>query len=154
MADIKLREYQEAAVESVFDFYSKPRELDTAGKPKRKNALLCLPCGTGKSLIIGELARRMFQRVPNTRLVMSTHVKDLIKNNSETLQEIWPNAPLGIYSAGLKSADSAMPIVFGGIQSMIGKYPKFGSRDFLFVDEAHLIGNEGSYLKFINELQQ
>jgi DNA repair protein RadD len=151
---ISLRPYQNEAVESVFDFYSKPRELDAAGKPKRKNALLCLPTGTGKSLIIGELARRMFERVPNTRLVMSTHVKELIRNNAEKLQDIWPMAPLGIYSAGLKSADSGMPIVFGGIQSMVGKYPKFGSRDFLFIDEAHLVGNEGSYLKFINELEQ
>jgi superfamily II DNA or RNA helicase len=151
---ISLRPYQNEAVESVFDFYSKPRELDATGKPKRKNALLCLPTGTGKSLIIGELARRMFERVPNTRLVMSTHVKELIRNNAEKLQDIWPMAPLGIYSAGLKSADSGMPIVFGGIQSMVGKYPKFGSRDFLFVDEAHLVGNEGSYLKFINELEQ
>jgi DNA repair protein RadD len=135
MVDIKLRDYQEAAVESVFDFYSKPRELDATGKPKRKNALLCLPTASGKSLVIAELAKRMFERVPNTRIIMATHIKELIRQNAEKLTDLWPNAPLGIYSAGLKSADSAMPIVYGGIQSMVGKFPKFGHRDFLFVDE-------------------
>jgi len=150
---IEARWYQQEAVEAVFDYYSQPRKLDANGKPERKNALICLPTGTGKSLVIGQLAERMFREHPDTRLIMQTHVKELIKQNASKLLEVWPNAPLGIYSAGLKSAQHVQPIVFGGIQSCVGKYPKFGHRDFLLIDEAHLVGSEGSYLKFINELQ-
>lgn len=151
---IESRWYQEEAVEAVFDFYSQPRELDAQGNPKRKNALICLPTGTGKSLVIAMLAQRMFQRVPNTRLIMQTHVKTLIEQNGGKLLEVWPNAPLGFYSSGMKRRDSAQAIIYGGIQSCVGKFPIFGYRDFLFIDEAHLVGEEGSYLKFIAELEQ
>lgn len=150
---LESRWYQTEAVESVFDFYSQQREVDSAGKLKPKNALICLPTGTGKSLVIGLLAMEMFKRIKETRLIMQTHVKTLIKQNADKLLEVWPGAPLGIYSAGMKSRDSIQPIIFGGIQSCVGKYPIFGFRDFLFIDEAHLVGDEGSYLKFIAELQ-
>lgn len=150
----ELRDYQREAVESLFEFYSEPRAIGKDGKPERKNALICLPTGTGKSLIIAEFLRRAFQQYPGTRAVMATHVKTLIRQNAGKMQEAWPLAPLGIFSAGLRSADSAQPIIFGGIQSMVGKFPKFGHRDFLVIDEAHLVGDDGGYLKFITELLQ
>lgn len=149
---IKARWYQDEAVQAAIDFYSVPREVDGQGKLKPKNALICLPTGTGKSLVIGKLAQRMFEHVPNTRLMMTTHVKTLIEQNANKLFEVWPNAPAGIYSSGLKRRDSLNPIIFGGIQSCVKKYPIFGWRDFLFIDEAHLVGDEGSYLAFIAEL--
>lgn len=150
---LETRWYQTEAIESIFNFYREPREFDpVTGKPKPKNALICLPTGTGKSIVIGLAAKLMFERVKETRLIMQTHVKELIKQNSSKLLEVWPGAPLGIYSAGMKQRDSIQPIIFGGIQSCVGKYPIFGFRDFLFIDEAHLVGDEGSYLKFIDEL--
>lgn len=149
-----LRFYQQEAVEALFSFYNEPRKLEASGKPERKNALVCLPTGTGKSLIIAEFLRRAFELVPGTRAIMSTHIKTLIEQNAGKMLEAWPSAPLGIYSAGLTRTDFINPIVFGGVQSMAGKFPKFGHRDFLIIDEAHLVGNEGRYLKFINELLQ
>lgn len=147
-----LRPYQTAAVESLFDYYATMRKLDANGQPERKNPLLCLPTGTGKSLVIADFLKQAFTQVPSTRVIMATHVKELISQNAAELQEAWPLAPLGIYSAGLRSRDMVQPIIFGGIQSMQGK--DFGHRDFLVIDEAHLVGSEGRYLKFINELQQ
>lgn len=148
----ELRYYQKEAVEALFDFYQSPRDIGADGKPERKNALVCLPTGTGKSLVIADFLQRAFKAFPATRAIMTTHVKTLIRQNAAKMQEAWPLAPLGIYSAGLKSADSIQPIIFGGIQSCVGKFPKFGVRDFLIIDEAHLVGDDGSYLKFINEL--
>lgn len=146
------RWYQTEATASLFDFYDKPRLLDAKGVPIRKNALICLPGGTGKSVVIANFLRQAFALHPSTRAIMSTHVKTLITQNAKQLLKAWPLAPLGIYSAGLKSADFVQPIIFGGIQSLVGKYPKFGYRDFLVIDEAHLVGDDGSYLKFITEL--
>ena len=150
---MQLRYYQKEATEALFSFYGEPRKL-IKGVPERKNPLVCLPTGTGKSLIIADFLQRAFQMVPGTRAIMSTHVKTLIEQNAAKLQEAWPQAPLGIYSAGLNRAEFIQPIIFGGVQSMVGKFQKLGHRDFLIIDEAHLLGDDGSYLRLIAELQQ
>lgn len=148
---MQLRYYQDEAVESLFDFFNDPIRAHTTEKA---NPLVCLPTGTGKSIVIGEFVRRAMIRYPGTRVFMSTHVKELISQNAKKMQQIWPLAPLGIYSAGLKQRDFQQPIIFGGIQSVVNKSNLFGWRDLLVVDEAHLIGTNGdtSYLKFIEEL--
>jgi len=108
---------------------------------------------TGKSLIIAEFIKRVLHSWPTQRVMMLTHVSELIKQNSEKLLTQWPTAPLGIYSAGLNSRESIMPIVFGGIQSVAKTIKKslsngnnkpahlkhFGWRDLVLVDEAHLL---------------
>lgn len=147
------RWYLEEAIEALFQFYSVPRKL-VDGRPERKNPLICLPTGTGKSYFISEFLRRAFVHCPETRVIMATHVKTLIEQNASKMLEAWPLAPLGIYSAGLKQKDFVQPIIFGGVQSLVNKYPIFGHRDFLVIDEAHLVGDDGSYLKFIEELLQ
>lgn len=146
------RWYQTEAEEKLFEFYSTPRKL-IDGVPERKNALICIPGGAGKSHVIANFLKRAFELHPNTRAIMSTHVKTLIEQNLRKLQETWPLAPVGIYSAGLNKTDTVQPIIFGGIQSM-AKKTSFGFRDFLVIDEAHLVGDDGNYLSFINLLMQ
>ncbi len=148
------RWYQEEAVDALFSYFETHGGADASGWPKKANPLVCLPTGTGKSHVIADFSKLAMQRHPGTRIFMATHVKELIKQNAAKLQEAWPLAPLGIYSAGLKARDTIQPIIFGGIQSAVGKFPMFGKRDLLIVDEAHLIGPgaDTSYLKFIGEL--
>lgn len=146
---MQLRYYQQEAVDAVFDYFNDPSRAHTT---KKANPLICCPTGTGKSLIIAAIVKKALQIHPGTRIIMSTHIKELIKQNSAKLKEAWPLAPLGVYSAGLDSRDCAHPIIFGGVQSMVKKFPLFGRRDLLIIDEAHLLANEGSYKKFIGEL--
>lgn len=146
------RWFQTEAVDELFKFYSVPRKLNCEGIPERKNALVCLPTGTGKSVVLGRFFQRALQLHPTTRGLKATHVGTLIEQNAKRLRQIWPEAPLGIYSSQLKRRDTVNPIIFGGIQSMVKKYPVFGYRDFLAIDETHLVGDDGSYLKFICEL--
>jgi DNA repair protein RadD len=146
------RWYQTEAVDALFDYFAKKGGTNADGTPVRANPLICLPTGTGKSVVIARFIWRAMTMHPGTRVFMSTHVKELIAQNAKKMLEIWPNAPLGVYSAGLKQRDSAQPIIFGGVQSCVGKFPLFGRRDLLVVDEAHLIAEEGRYLQFINEL--
>ena len=148
------RWYQQAAVETLVEYCKQSREILPDGSLKPRNPLICLPTGTGKSHVIADFLKQALSIVPGTRCVMATHVKELIKQNASKLHDAWPMAPLGIYSAGLQSRDIAQPIIFGGIQSLVGKFPIFGYRDFLIIDEAHLLGDEGSYIKFIQELLQ
>jgi DNA repair protein RadD len=153
------RWYQEEAVDSLFRYFDENGGTAADGKPIRANPLIALPTGTGKSFVIGKFLERAFRIFPYTRVIMSTHVKELISQNAKQLQRIWPHAPLGIYSAGLKQADFIQPIVFGGVKSMVGKLDKdgktiFGYRDLLIIDEAHLVGGkaDADYIQFILEL--
>lgn len=151
---MELRYYQNEAVDSLFDYFATHGGTGPDGKPIKANPLICLPTGTGKSLVIGEFVRRAMQQHPGTRIFMATHVKELIRQNANKMRKIWPLAPLGVYSAGLGVRDTMQPITFGGVQSCVGKFPMFGRRDLLIIDEAHLVSPtaDTSYVKFINEL--
>lgn len=145
---MKPRPYQEEAIQSVFNYFNKH-----AGNP-----VIVMPTGTGKSIVIAEFIRRAFSMFPNQRVMMLTHVKELIAQNAEKLQSVWPNAPLGIYSAGLKQRDAMMPIVFGGIASVAKNTESFGHFDLILIDECHLLAPDSesmyqkvlAYLKTIN----
>jgi len=126
---MQLRYYQEEAVQSVFDYF-----MIEAGNP-----IIAMPTGTGKSLVIAELCRRAMTLFPGTRILMLTHVKELIEQNMDKVVNLWPTAPAGIYSAGLKRRDITADLLFAGIQS-VGREPhRLGHRDLLIVDECHLI---------------
>lgn len=153
------RWYQEEAVDALFAYFDTHGGTAPDGTPIQANPLLLLPTGTGKSFVIGKFLERAFRVFPQTRVIMSTHVKELIAQNAKQLQRIWPTAPLGIYSAGLKQKDFIQPIVFGGVKSMVGKLDEdgktiFGHRDLLIIDEAHLVGPsaDSSYGQLILEL--
>jgi DNA repair protein RadD len=149
------RWYQEEAVDGLFDYFANHGGTGNDGRPIPANPVICLPTGTGKSLVIGLFLMRAFGLYPRTRAMVLTHVKELISQNASKLLEIWPLAPLGVYSAGLNARDMIQPIIFGGIKSCVGKGAQFGFRDFLIIDEAHLIPGEGDsadYLKFIGEM--
>lgn len=137
----QLRWYQEEAIQSIYNYF-----MSNSGNP-----LIALPTGTGKSHIPAEFIKRVLKQWPNQKFLMITHVSTLIKQNAEKLLETWPEAPLGIYSAGLKQKQLAFPIIFGGIQSMIKRAADFGHRDIIFIDEAHLVSLDESsmYLQFI-----
>jgi hypothetical protein len=91
----------------------------------------------------------------NQRFLMLTHNKDLITQNYDKLIKIWPEAPVGIYSAGLNQRDIMHPIIFGGVQSVVNVVEAFGHRDLLIVDEAHMISPKGNtmYQNVINRLK-
>lgn len=144
---ITLRPYQEQAVQSVFDYYA-------AGN--KGNPVIAMPTGTGKSIVIAEFCRRVLSYWPNQRIIVATHVKELIEQNAKKMLEIWPTAPVGIYSAGLGSRDSLQSIIFGGVASMVKATERFGLRHLMIVDEAHLVSPdaESNYQKLIAGLKQ
>jgi DNA repair protein RadD len=142
---VKLHAHQRAALDALYDCWS---------TGKHKNPLIVAPTGSGKSVMIGALVHEALTAYPGTRIVMATHVQELIAQNAERLLQIWPSAPLGLYSAGLKRRDVHSPVVFGGIQSMVGKEWDLQGADILIIDEAHLLSpnSNSSYQKFIAEM--
>lgn len=141
------RPYQTECVNAIWDYFV------NGGKG---NPLCSLPTGTGKSVIPPLLMERALRQFPDQRMLLLTHVKELVEQNYKTLHRIWPTAPVGIFSAGLGRKEAYAPLVFGGIGSVKNSVREIGHRDLLFIDEAHLLGpNESSmYRTVINELQQ
>ena len=140
---LTLRPYQEQAIDGLFQFWSL----------KQGNALIVLPTGTGKALVNAEICRVCHEWDNNVRIVMLTHVRELVAQNASELLELWPQAPVGIYSAGLNQR-RIRQITFASIQSVYSKAQAFGHVDIVIVDEAHLIPNKGStmYRRFLDEL--
>lgn len=142
---MKPRNYQTAAINSVFEYYYR----GNTGNP-----LICMPTGTGKSVVIAGFCRDCLNYFPGQRIMVLTHVKELVAQNHDKFLKMWPQAPAGIFSAGLNRKDYLFPVIFGGIKS-VANYPHiFGKVDLLFIDEAHLVSpKEGStYRKFIEYL--
>lgn len=129
---LNLRYYQQEALDAIWKYYN---------DGNKGNALVGLPTGTGKSVLPAAFIQGIMRQWPNTRFMLITHVKELIEQNAAVMREVWPEAPLGIYSAGLKLKQTAHPIIFGGVQSMIKHPDWFGWRDIAFVDEAHLVSD-------------
>lgn len=143
---MKLRPYQEEAVASFFNYFVN----GGTGNP-----LLVLPTGAGKSVIIAEILKRIYAEYPFQKVIVLTHVKELIEQNYLKLKGLWPEAPAGIYSAGLGKRDLSSPITFAGIASVAKRAFEFGAVNLVFIDEAHLINAKGSgqYVSFLNQLR-
>ncbi|MFD1755960.1 DEAD/DEAH box helicase family protein [Rufibacter sediminis] len=131
---MQLRGYQESAVSSII-----PWLRENPGQ----NGLVVMATGTGKSYVMAEFMRRTLEKWPDTRIICATHVADLVDSNYKELKNIWPKAPAGVYSAGLKSRDTNAPIIFAGIQSIYNRAYDFQKCNILLVDEAHTISREG-----------
>lgn len=144
---MKPREYQEHVLNELFRYFME--------KPEG-NPVVAMPTGTGKSIIVGGFTWWVMSQWPTQRIMMLTHVKELIDQNADKLRSMWPAAPLGIYSAGLGIKQSTYPITFAGIQSVRDIAPMFGHVDILLIDECHLVSpnDETSYQKFIADLKK
>lgn len=116
--------------------------------------MIAMPTGTGKSVVIAAFLHQVFSSWPYQRVMMLTHVKELIEQNAQELLNFWPTAPLGIYSAGLKQKDIMLPIVFGGIASVKNQTQVFGHRDLVVIDECHLLSpkDDTMYQEVIKQL--
>jgi DNA repair protein RadD len=146
---VQLRPYQEAALDALFGYLA-----DEGGSP-----LVDLATGTGKSLVMAELARRVIHDYPERRVMVITHVKELIEQNYREFCNLWtaPSpAPAGIHSAGLGRKETRQQVIFAGIQTAHRKAASFGKIDLLLVDEAHLIPvkTETMYGRFIAEMRE
>lgn len=143
---MELRDYQQRAIDQLYDWFRAGNE---------GNPCLVLPTGSGKSHIIAALCRDALQNWPETRVLMLTHVKELIEQNAEKMRQHWPGAPMGIYSASIGRKDLGEPITFAGIQSLRGKAAQIGHVDLAIIDECHMAGHHdtGTYRTLLAELQ-
>ncbi len=134
----KLRDYQQQAVNNAIKFFQK----------KRDPAMIVLPTGAGKSLVIAELAR-----IANGRALVLAHVKELVEQNHEKYKSYGLEA--GIFSASLGKKDWSEKAIFGSVQS-VARAPDdfFNNFSLLVIDECHRVAEEGAtqYQEVIKKL--
>lgn len=142
---LELRDYQRDAIDKgIYEYFCN----------HDGNVLIVIPTGGGKSLIIAQFLKEVYARWPDQRVLILTHVHEIIKQNYNELVELWPEAPVGINSAGLKSRDFQSPIIIGGIQSVYNHVERLPVPDLVLVDEAHLIprSSDTMYMRLIKRL--
>lgn len=135
-----LRPYQQEAVDATISYFRR------SSQP----AVIVLPTGAGKSLVIAELAR-----VARGRVLVLAHVKELVAQNHAKYQAYGLDAD--IFAAGLQRKESRAKVVFGSVQSVARNLELFDA-DFslLIVDECHRISDaeDSQYQQIINQLRQ
>jgi DNA repair protein RadD len=113
-------------------------------------AVVVLPTGSGKSLVIAELAR-----LARGRVLVLAHVRELVEQNHAKYQAYGLSAD--IFSAGLKRKESARQVVFGSVQSVVRGLDRFDDGNFtlLVIDECHRVSpaEDASYRRVIERLR-
>lgn len=136
----QLRSYQQEAVQATLHHFRQTRDP----------AVIVLPTGAGKSLVIAELAR-----LAKGRVLVLAHVKELVEQNHAKYLGFGLQA--GIFSAGLQRKDSEEKVIFGSIQS-IARAPAdfFNNFSLLVIDECHRVSveNETQYFQVIDQLRK
>lgn len=138
------RPYQSEAVEAVYEHL----------RTKDNNPCVVLPTGTGKSLVLAQIAKDAVEKW-NGRVLILAHVKELLEQNADKIRKLCPELKIGIYSAGLRSRDTTEQVIVAGIQSVYNKACELDAFDLVIVDEAHLISSEGDgmYRTFLADMK-
>lgn len=141
-----LRPYQDAALKSLFKFLF----TENTGHP-----LVVAPVAAGKSLMIAEFIKQVHGLYPRTRIVMLTHVKELLEQNRKELFEQYSDCDVGYYCAGLGQKRLHNDVTFASIQSINKKLGSINRvPELIIIDECHLISHKAStqYRTFIDEV--
>ena len=120
-----LRPYQSAAIQGIYNYFQ-----DESGNP-----LVVIPTAGGKSLVMATFVEGVLKAFPDQRILIVTHVRELIEQNFAELKKLWPQAPAGIYSAGLKKREIRAQILFAGIQSIHKRVYDVQQCDLVLIDE-------------------
>lgn len=141
------RFYQTEAVDAFVD------ELHA---DEAANLLIGMPTGSGKSGVIAMIIKRLLTQYPGMRATVGTHSKELVAQDAAALIKVWPQAPFGIFSEGLKSKNALMPITFCSILSAVKNIKAFGKQNLFLIDEVQMLSpdEETSYQKFIKGLRE
>ena len=135
-----LRPYQQEAVGATVQHF----------RAEKTPAVIVLPTGAGKSLVIAELAR-----IARGRVLVLAHVRELVEQNYAKYTALGLEA--GIFSAGLNRKESTQKTIFGSIQS-IARAPDefFENFSLLVIDECHRVSTEGEtqYFQVISKMQK
>ena len=127
MAEVTFRPYQDIAcdeiTEAIFD------EL-------MGDFVYQMATGSGKSLVIAEIARRMLYRNPRSNIVMLAPTKELIVQNLGKLRNYFPEEWIGVMCSGVKRFDTKKMLTLASIKTL-ENHPLDRIPDLIIVDECY-----------------
>ncbi|EGQ8919353.1 DEAD/DEAH box helicase [Vibrio parahaemolyticus] len=135
-----LRPYQADSVKAVIHYFRK----------HSTPAVIVLPTGAGKSLVIAELAR-----LAKGRVLVLAHVKELVEQNHAKYEGYGLKG--AIFSAGLGRKETNQQVVFASVQSVVRNLDSFKNQfSLLVIDECHRVPDDknSSYQKVITHLRE
>ncbi|ANU36596.1 DEAD/DEAH box helicase [Vibrio scophthalmi] len=135
-----LRPYQADSVKAVIHYFRK----------HTTPAVIVLPTGAGKSLVIAELAR-----LAKGRVLVMAHVKELVEQNHAKYEGY--DLKGAVFSAGLGRKETDQQVVFASVQSVVRNLDEFKDQfSLLVIDECHRVPEEktSSYQKVISHLRE
>ncbi|EJG0968593.1 DEAD/DEAH box helicase [Vibrio parahaemolyticus] len=134
-----LRPYQADSVKAVIHYFRK----------HSTPAVIVLPTGAGKSLVIAELAR-----LAKGRVLVLAHVKELVEQNHAKYEGYGLKG--AIFSAGLGRKETDQQVVFASVQSVVRNLDSFKNQfSLMVIDECHRVPDDknSSYQKVITHLR-
>ncbi|GAA0784377.1 MULTISPECIES: DEAD/DEAH box helicase [Pseudomonadati] len=137
---LQLRDYQQDSVNAAIKHF----------RSSQQSAVLALPTGAGKSIVIAELAR-----IANGNVLVLTHVKELVAQNAEKVGLLTQAA--NIYSAGLNQKKANGKTVVASVQSAARALDKFDQPfSLVIIDECHRVSNEktSQYQQILQHLKK
>ena len=122
---VVLRPYQDEAVDAAL-----------AAVQAKKNGIIVMPTGSGKSLVISGIAQRA-----NANIIVLQPTKEILEQNARKLYELGFHN-IGIFSASAGAKRPAQ-VTFATIGTIITKLDRFPDTDIVIVDECHLVNAKG-----------
>ncbi len=149
-----LRPYQQRVLDELYAWWVAHPAITAA-------PILELPTGAGKSVLIAELVRLLFDTWPedHPRTVVLVPSKELAEQNAEKLRAMLPSRiSVGFYSASLGRKDAMADVIVATIGSIYKHAHKLGNIKCVLIDEAHLVNPDGAeagrYRQFLSDLAQ
>lgn len=149
---IVLRDYQQASLDKLYHWWQTHPGIDEA-------PLVVVPTGGGKSWIIAELTRLLWDTWPEElpRTLVLVPSKELAEQNAEKLAALLPqHLHLDYYSASLGRKRPDADVIVATIGSVYRQAHLLGNIKMVIIDEAHLVNPDGAgrYRQLLKDLSQ
>lgn len=147
-----LRPYQQRSIDALYHWW-------VAHPGTHENPICVLPTGAGKSVVIAELCRLLFDTWPDEhpRTVVLVPSKELAEQNAAKLRAMLPtHLTVGYYSASLGRKQAMADVIVATIGSIYKDAHLLGNIKCVVIDECHMVNPDGAeagrYRKFLTEL--
>ena len=135
----QLRDYQQKASDAAVNFFN--------NKAKKNNAIMVLPTGAGKSIVIADIAHRL-----NDYVLIFCPSREIVEQNYKKLCS-YDILDCSIYSASFGRKEISR-ITFATIGSVINHPELFQHFKNIIIDECHLVNpKDGMYKSFLSMMK-
>ncbi len=114
---------------------------------KKRNPIVALPTGAGKSLCIADFIKYAIGK--KRSVLILSHVQEILEQNAQTIRDYLDIEP-SIYSASLGKREIGQ-VTVAGIQSVNRQSDLFTDFDYIIIDECHRVSyvETSMYRKFL-----